>query len=183
VIFLKLLKTKVLWISLTYEPKQEKFMKHILTILPALLIFLAGQSQEISRSVKGTSGGSYASGGNSMDFVIGEPVTANYANASYILTQGFIQGNMIITSVEPEANVDIQVWPNPVGSSLHVQYDASRLQTPVLTVYNSNGRVLEKKQAMSDQLTMDFSAYQSGVYVLEITDGSERVKTIQLIKQ
>ena len=158
-------------------------MKHILTILPALLIFLAGQSQEISRSVKGTSGGSYASGGNSMDFVIGEPVTANYANASYILTQGFIQGNMIITSVEPEANVDIQVWPNPVGSSLHVQYDASRLQTPVLTVYDSNGRVLEKKQAMSDQLTMDFSAYQSGVYVLEITDGSERVKTIQLIKQ
>mgnify|MGYP000031677030 CR=1 FL=1 len=158
-------------------------MKHILTILPALLIFLAGQSQEISRSIVSTAGGSYASGGNSIEFVVGEPVTANYANTNYMLSQGFIQGNMIITSVEPVSNANIMVWPNPVGSGLHVQYDATKLQSPILTIYDSNGRVLEKKQANSNQVKMDLSDYKSGVYVLKITDGSKSVKTIQLVKQ
>ncbi|MGM0626287.1 MAG: T9SS type A sorting domain-containing protein [Bacteroidota bacterium] len=158
-------------------------MKYIVTIMSVILLFMTAQSQEISRSVESTAGGSYASGGKSMEFVIGEPVTANYANGGYMISQGFIQGNLIITSVEPESFVDIQVWPNPVGTNLFVKYDSDELQNPELVIYDNNGRVLKKQRPVSDRVTIDFSAYPSGAYILEIAEGTERVKTIQLIKK
>ena len=79
-------------------------MKKLLLILIALPMI--GFGQVATPSVVSSSGDSYNNGGVMMDYTLGEIVVETFSNSANILTQGFHQGDLMVsTSVE---NFDIK---------------------------------------------------------------------------
>ena len=82
----------------------------------------------------------------------------------------------VIGSVE-SAVTQFSIYPNPVkGNELNIRIDAEASE---VTIFNMLGQVV-KKQAFSQ--TVDVSQLENGIYILEVTVGSERL-TKRFIKE
>ncbi|GGE42349.1 choice-of-anchor L domain-containing protein [Psychroflexus planctonicus] len=68
----------------------------------------------------------------------------------------------------------IQLYPNPVRSILHIDYSAV---TPIesLKVFNMNGQLVSKQNYNRSQnhIQLDFSEYAAGIYFVEISNGNQ----------
>jgi len=121
----------------------------------------------ISPSVVSSSGDSYSNGGVIMDYTLGEIVIETFSNSTTILTQGFHQGNLkVSTSVE---NIDImtKVYPNPTTNFLIVELEKN--VNAELLVYDINGKIVIKDKLNEErQKQLDFSFLTQGNYLLHI---------------
>ncbi|MCB0436864.1 MAG: T9SS type A sorting domain-containing protein, partial [Mangrovimonas sp.] len=82
----------------------------------------------------------------------------------------------VIGSVESAVN-QFSIYPNPVkGNELNIRIDAEASE---VTIFNMLGQIV-KKQAFSQ--TVDVSLLENGIYILEVTVGSERL-TKRFIKE
>ena len=81
----------------------------------------------------------------------------------------------VAVNFAPDAgNVDI--YPNPVAGELHVRVPGS--EEMVVNIYNSMGKVVYTAvNSNSTYLPIDFSAYEEGMYLLEIIQGDQISKT------
>ena len=147
-------------------------MKNLLLILIALPII--GFGQITSPSVISSSGNSYNNGGVNMDYTLGEIVVETFQPTvtplplTYtILTQGFHQGVLkVSTSVE---NIDIKtkVYPNPTTNFLIVELEMN-VKADIL-VYDINGKIVIKDKLNEEQKKqLDFSFLTQGNYLLHI---------------
>lgn len=77
---------------------------------------------------------------------------------------------------------DFTVYPNPTTgriSGVLESYDVNRNYT--LTVWNSLGQRLGEFKLISEQINVDLSAYDNGLYLIRVSDG-ETVQSVKVIK-
>jgi aerobic-type carbon monoxide dehydrogenase small subunit (CoxS/CutS family) len=76
------------------------------------------------------------------------------------------------------------VYPNPSSGIFRLYLSLDQPRNVVIGLYSVDGRQLQTQQvsAAMGVITIDASAYRSGVYFLKVIQGSE-VKTIKLIKK
>ena len=81
-------------------------------------------------------------------------------------------------------NLDLSLFPNPTTGQLTIQVIPNLEQDQQLRVIDLFGRVLVQKviQPKFSQLNVDLSAYQDGVYYLELRTRGQRVLK-KVIKQ
>ena len=84
-------------------------MKKLLLIL--LCLPLLGLGQVTSPFVVSNSGDSYSNGGVIMDFTLGEIVFETFSNNANILTQGFCQGDLKITTAVVNLDIKTKIYP------------------------------------------------------------------------
>ena len=139
-----------------------------------LCLPLIGFGQITSPSVISSSGNSYNNGGINVDYTLGEIVVETFQPTvtplplTYtILTQGFHQGVLkVSTSVE---NIDIKtkVYPNPTTNFIIIELEKN-VNADIL-VYDINGKlVLKDKLNDENQKQFDFSFLKQGNYFLHI---------------
>jgi hypothetical protein len=98
-------------------------------LLLLLLLTAAVNAQSLDRQVVGSSGLQYVTASASVAFTIGEPLTATLTGQDGIITQGFHQGNLTVTSVREElAAAALSVHPNPAVDVLTVTTSAAGAQ-------------------------------------------------------
>ena len=140
-------------------------MKKLLLIL--LCLPMIGFGQVTSPSVVSSSGGSYSNGGVIMDYTLGEIVVEAYGSPTTILTQGFHQEILIITTEVVNIDIKIKVYPNPTTSFLIVELEKN-VNANIL-VYDINGRLVIKDRLNNEQQKqLDFSFLKQGNYLLHI---------------
>ncbi|HLG35886.1 MAG TPA: choice-of-anchor J domain-containing protein [Bacteroidia bacterium] len=108
---------------------------------------------------------SYAGNGN---VLIKFRATSNAGNNLYLddVNLQFVTG---IT--QPEVSTEVDVYPNPSGGNINVNLDFDGSRNVIVSVYNSLGDVVAKKEIGSTSgglYTMNLSALASGNYVVQV---------------
>ena len=156
-------------------------MKYILS----LMIFLTSgfcYSQNLSPELISTSGNTHSNNIAVIDYSIGEIVVETFQDNA-ILTQGFHQDDIRITSINDYAKNDlINVYPNPTSRFLNIDFPKkinSRIQ-----LLDINGKLIredfiENKQTQS----FDVSSLAQGSYFLNVLiDNNTSTYQIQKMK-
>ena len=140
-------------------------MKKLLFILIALPMI--GFGQVASPSVISSSGDSYSNGGIMMDYTLGEIVVETYTNSNIILTQGFHQGVLNVTTSVENFDIKTKIYPNPTTNFLIIELEEN--VNAELLVYDINGKIVIKDKLNDEQKKqLDFSFLNQGNYLLHI---------------
>ena len=139
-------------------------MKNILFILFISPCFIFGQV--ISPSLISNSGGSFTSPTLNMDYSIGEIVVETFQN-NEILTQGFQQDGIKITTLITGLGITTKVFPNPTTNLLFIELE-SKVDGTIL-VYDIKGKLLVRDNLQNENnKQIDFSSFSQGNYLLHI---------------
>ena len=117
-----------------------------------------------------------------MDFSLGEVVITTHLNSSNILTQGFHQEILKVTTQVVNIDIKTKVFPNPTTSSLTIELD--KKISAELLVYDIKGRVVIKDKLKNENTkTLNFGILKQGNYLLYInTSDQQSIYKIQKIR-
>ena len=151
-------------------------MKHILLFL--FMLPTLAFTQSISRDVVSSGGDEFTATNGSLSWTLGETAIETYTAADYLLTQGFQQGNLTVTSItDPEqSGFSVNVYPNPVQNHLTIEAD---LQGAEYRIVNMQGKVVKTGKITETALQIDFSDLSGGTYLLKVNGQN----THKIIKQ
>ncbi|MCC6815529.1 MAG: T9SS type A sorting domain-containing protein [Saprospiraceae bacterium] len=129
-------------------------------------------AQKLAPTVISSAGAVQKSGNFSLEWTMGETITETKTTSNLIVTQGFHQSNLGLTSVKNDENLGISVFPNPAGAFLNIENPD--LRNARINLINMNGQVIlsDKLQLKSQQL--DLNSIIQGTYILTIQDGSQQ---------
>ncbi|QKG80952.1 T9SS type A sorting domain-containing protein [Tenuifilum thalassicum] len=166
-------------------------MKKVYTLMLSLFT-LSAWAQDIPMQVIASAGGYFenSNAGISISWTLGEVAYTTLSTDSYILTQGFQQGNLFTTSIdEPKSNQEgINVFPNPVSDILKLRID-NRFATGnvFIEIFDVTGKlVLSEKMNLeqSSPAALNLSNLRSGIYILHVfSENDNAKKVIKLIKE
>jgi hypothetical protein len=150
------------------------------TLLISLLLTVSALSfgQNIDRDVVSSAGDNYETSTTSLSWTLGEVATESFTNTNNTLSQGFHQGNLFISSIEDELDLDfsIKAYPNPVMDILIVETQDQDLKYQII---NMNGEVVGNGIFTSEKEEVDFTNLPCGIYFLSVSGN----KTHKIIKQ
>lgn len=156
-------------------------MKQLLLCILALATVVVLPAQTIERSVIGAAGTSLSSASFEVDFTVGEAVVTTVESGSFVLTQGFQQGDLDLTGIEaPLLTVDYRLYPNPTADRVQLDLQAARPVTLHLQWFDAQGRQVAlpaetlRLGSQPQSLHYDLSALATGTYLLRLTDDSGR---------
>jgi len=154
----------------------QKIMKKLLLfflISTPLLAF----GQRVDRHVVAAGGDYYEAASTNIAWTLGELAVGNFIVGDIFLSQGFQQGNMIISTVGGiPAGFVLKTYPNPVVDILIIETE--KLDLPYRLV-DINGKMLENGTINSSSFELDFTSFPSGIYFLWV----EENQTHKIIKK
>ena len=139
-------------------------MRSILLLFLCFPIFIFGQVT--TPTVITNSGGTFSNSSVIMDFSIGELAVQTLQN-NEILTQGFHQGDLKVTTALINLGIKTKIYPNPTTNFIIVELEKN-VNADIL-VYDINGKiVIEDKLNDENEKQLDFSFLKQGNYLLNI---------------
>lgn len=156
--------------------------------LPSLLlsgILLLGgheilSAQSLDRQVIGTSGRQYVTAGARVVFTIGEPLTSTLTADEGVITQGFHQGTITVTSVAGMRNpLSVKVYPNPVTQSLTVE---NPTDGTAWRLHALDGHLLGSGTLIKGANLLNLSMLRQAVYTLSISSPDGERNAYRIVK-
>jgi len=147
----------------------------LLSVLPIIL-----QAQEVVT----TSGGYGSSASAKVTWTIGEPVTETVTGTNSILTQGFNQGDLIITIIkDPElSGLNIKAYPNPATDHLKISVGNSDLDYLDYILFDIRGQVIKKNKLKGVQSEIPMGNLVPSTYFLKIYKNNTEIAIFKIIK-
>ncbi len=164
--FMKVAQSEKKSIFVTQNLIMKKNLLFTFLFLGCKLLF----SQSLSPEVISSSGTSMTDGTTTLEWTLGEPVTATLDNTQNILSEGFHQTNILVTNISNAAVVEgLIVFPNPTVNIVNIQFSSDQKNT-IVELYSVEGKLLEKHAVNSRNLELNLSAYPAGSYFLRVND-------------
>jgi len=146
-------------------------MRKLLLLL--LCLPFIGFGQVTTPSVISSSGDSYNNGGVIMDYTLGEIVVETFSNNANILTQGFHQGDLKVTTAVVNLDIKTKIYPNPTTNFIIIELEKN--VNAELLVYDINGKIVIKDNLNEEQKKqLDFSFLNQGNYFLHINTADKK---------
>jgi len=147
-------------------------MLWMMLVLPIPIIF----GQMLMPELLASSGAEYSDGSVSMSWSLGELAVHSLTADQGILTQGYQQGNLTITSVrELENGLNCSIYPNPTSERITMELDAG-IDLPVnVELFNTKGQIILQKQFLDLQNDIDFTHLPPGLYYIRMSS-KDRLK-------
>jgi len=135
--------------------------------------FTAANAQSISPEVIATAGEHFSNGSSQLSWTMGEVMIDTYSAGGNIVTQGFHQTQLTVTSIE-ESNpfsLDVNVFPNPTSQFLNIDVRGEHKPLTV-TLYDMHGKLLMQENLKSGQASaqLDLSKLAMAYYILNVVD-------------
>jgi hypothetical protein len=158
-------------------------MKQFILLFSLGTLSMQLSAQTLAPDVIATSGTSFTDGTSQLDWTLGEPVTATLISGSSMITQGFHQPDLLVTSVtDAPADYSVTVFPNPTIESIQLQFQDLK-ENVIIELHSVDGKLLQSKQLKASiSLQLDLSNYAAGTYLLSVKDDHSKIKTFQVIK-
>ncbi len=155
-------------------------MKKIIFFLSVFCFINSTFSQTFSPEVVSPAGSSFTNSSNSLSWTLGEPITSTLSNLN-ILTQGFQQDNIVITSLdEMKESTEITIFPNPAVDVINIQFTKPQDKSTI-ELYTMGGKLVLTRILNSETLsTINMSNYAAGTYILKIKNNN--TKSYQIVK-
>ncbi len=160
-------------------------MKRLLFFAALLFVSLTMNAQTVSPSVIASSGGHAQGEGLTISWTLGEMAIETFQNDNLILTQGFHQTDIVITSVYESTSLDftINAFPNPVKEQLTVNVQEGAAENIRFGMVDLQGNLLLEGELEGRETNIDLATFRSGVYFLTLTVKGEKVKTFRIVKK
>jgi hypothetical protein len=156
-------------------------MRYLLVFILCLPLTAGLFAQTIERSVIGAAGTSYSTTNLQLDFSVGEVAVSTAETGSFVLTQGFHQGDLFSVANDEPLRVAYQLFPNPTRDRVSLELQAPQLVRLRLQWVDLHGRELPQLQQQVElgtqpqTLQFDLSDLAAGTYLLQLftQDGNE----------
>ena len=162
-------------------------MKQTLLILIQLGVFLIAHGQSLPRSVIPSSGNFDTNAHVQLTWTLGEPVSETISNTNAVLTQGFIQTSLLVSSIQGSV-VDLleaHVYPVPAAQNVCIDLDKDPVDGIQASLWSLNGQQVSSWEINSQRTTLDLSPLVSGTYFLHLRskdDQSVQIFNLQILK-
>lgn len=149
-------------------------MKWVLHIV-LICLFQAGLAQSIDLQLISSAGSTSVK--NQLSWSLGESVIDGASR----LTQGFHQGNLLITSTIDNFHSEIlKIYPNPSRDQLHIEISTeSKL---IIELIDVEGKIMTSRKASYPAIKLDLEAYEAGLYFVRIRGDNITPSTHKIIK-
>ena len=130
------------------------------------------------------SGGNYhANSSGSISWSLGELAIHTLKSGESIITQGFQQTRLAVTSVKeiPGLTMLITAYPNPASDHIYLKVDGEA-ENLHYEVYNTNGKLLRRGLIDTNPVQIPFHDLSSAVYFIRVIQGNIPVKTFRVVK-
>ncbi|NOQ23944.1 MAG: T9SS type A sorting domain-containing protein [Bacteroidales bacterium] len=157
-------------------------MRKILLLTIVMGFFYLGtNAQELIAS-----SGNYSETANgSLSWSIGEPIIENAFNSDIILTQGFNQSKLTVTTINETVGLEmnISVYPNPTSDYLSIEAITDQQKEFQINLYDLSGKLILQKDFFTGKETINMKEFQPAIYILKICTNNTDIKTYKVIKQ
>ena len=145
------------------------------------IISVSLQAQEVVT----TSGGYAESTSAKVTWTIGEPVTETITGTTNILTQGFNQGDLIITLIKsPELpGLLLKVFPNPANDNLRISSGNSELENLKYVLIDMGGKVVAEKRLAGRESDISVSGLAPSTYLLKVYQNKKEIGVFKIVKK
>lgn len=151
--------------------------------MPALM--LAFCLSAISQQVL-TSTGFHAQNEQGMlSWTLGEPFVNTLISDESILTQGFHQGKLIVTSVVEKEILSFEIiaYPNPAKDILNLRFDPETSASLRYAVYSMQGQFLSEGRLGSSTAEISFLNQKPGLYLVKILMDETEVRIFKVLRK
>ena len=137
--------------------------------------------QSIRPSVVANAGDVFKTGSFSIEWTLGELATETISSPSHKITQGFHQGNLIISGVDNPKISGLNLFPNPIESLLNIQNITDQILT--YDLIDLSGSLIQSGKIQIGMNSLDLATLISGKYILNVvSDKSVSSYKIEKIK-
>lgn len=160
-------------------------MRPIYYTLCLFLVYQAWGQSSASFDIVSASG-SLSNETVSIDFFAGSPMIGEDANTDHLLQYGLLyqyELEVVLTTATLPPSVELNVFPNPVTSTLNVRTNSIPGQTMDVQLFDINGRMLLKRELneLTQEASMDLRNFQEGVYLLKVIQANH-TNTYKILK-
>jgi hypothetical protein len=144
-------------------------MKFLTTFSLAVLPIL-GMAQSISPEVIASAGEHFDNGTTQLSWTLGEVVIDTYDNGTNILTQGFHQTQLTVTSVEESlSDVRMNMYPNPTSEFLNIELGNNEKDIN-LQLFDMSGKLIHKDviNAYDTKYVLPMQSVATGNYLVQM---------------
>lgn len=159
-------------------------MKFLTVFSLAALPFL-GIAQSIEPQVIASAGEHFDNGSVQLSWTLGEVMIDTYDNGTNILTQGFHQTELTVTTVdETLANVRLNLYPNPTSELLNIELGNNESDIN-LQLFDMSGKLVHqaKIEAYQTKYVLPMNLVATGNYLVQMQSVDGKLNTThQVIK-
>jgi hypothetical protein len=139
-------------------------------------------AQTIERSIIGSTGNDLENGQIKIDYSLGEVAVAYNENPSLIISQGFHQGNYLVSSIPslPSPLINIQLYPNPTFGRIFIQNPSGLFLK--YTINDINGATILQGQLANGIELINTFFLNGGLYFITFSDSDHNHQTYKFIK-
>jgi len=157
---------------------KTKRMKFLTALSLAALPFL-GVAQSIEPQVIASAGEHFDNGTTQLSWTLGEVMIDTYDNGTNILTQGFHQTELTVTSVEETlANIRLNMYPNPTSELLNI--DLGNNESDInLQLFDMSGKLVhsDKIEAYQTKYFLPMNKVATGNYLVRMQSVDGKMNT------
>jgi haloalkane dehalogenase len=104
--------------------------------------------------------------------------------AIHLLDVGVYARERVITSIVPERNTDIQVYPNPFSNQFHVQVRNMPGRAAIqYSIFNLQGIAVASGILTQSDGLISMEQLAAGVYWIRVADGTNKYHSVRIIKK
>jgi len=159
-------------------------MKKTVLIILASILIKASYSQTLFPYVYSSFGGFASNATVQLTWTAGEPFYETVTNSNNTLTQGFNQTVIVsqLSDINENDTYKIACFPNPTTSFVKVILQSENFTNLNLQVIDLQGKVLFSQKTVDNYTQIDFSKFANGVYLLNIFDKNQKIKSFKIQK-
>lgn len=168
----------------TFVFKNQKRYTMKIKLLLLVLALLFFQMSFAQQSVN-ASGGNVSNASGSVSYSIGQVFSKSSASATHSIIEGVHQPFEIsILGVDqyPSINLEMKVYPNPTASHLFLNVGGDLSKEMSYQLFDISGRMIDQQKVLQRETKIDLTARNSGVFLLIVTSGNQKLKTFKVIK-
>lgn len=161
---------------------QPKTLK--ISFIAIVCCILMGYGTTNAQEVISTAGNSYSNTNGSISYTIGEPVIETFAGENNILTQGFQQGNLVVTAIDelPGLDFEISAFPNPATEIVKLRIGKESVTGMQYMLYDMNGNLLMKNRLEGTVTEIPFGDFSPAEYILKVSNQDKELKSFRIVK-
>lgn len=132
-----------------------------------------------------TSGDFYQNTNGTLSWTLGETLTDTYINNQSVLTQGFQQPTLKVTSITelPGLDYSITAFPNPAKEYVKLKIEKDNVDGMQYDLLDMSGKVIESKKIQNAETEISFSDLIPATYFIRITENDIEIKIFKIVKQ
>lgn len=140
---------------------------------------MLGMAQSISPEVIASAGEHFDNGTTQLSWTLGEVVIDTYDNGTNILTQGFHQTQLTVTSVEESlSDVRMNMYPNPTSEFLNIELGNNENDIN-LQLFDMSGKLVHKDviNAYDTKYVLPMQSVATGNYLVQMQSVDGKMNT------